>query len=151
MTVTEILPYFESVRPRGPGKWIARCVSHEDHSPSLSITEGEKGVLLKCWAGCSLEEITGKLGIQISDLFFDALSTDPHQRREALQRRSQERAARTAAYEAHGRRLDALREAENLIQSAQGISIAAWSDEKLDATLERLADAYALIESEGEQ
>jgi DNA primase len=33
--------------------YIARCVSHEDENPSLSIDDGDKGVLVCCRAGCS--------------------------------------------------------------------------------------------------
>jgi hypothetical protein len=150
MTVAEILSNLESVHARGQGRWSARCPAHTDKSPSLTIAEGEKGVLLKCWAGCSLEEITGTLGLTIKDLFFDALSTDPHQRRTAAQQRAQARAVRQAALDAEGRRIDALREADRLIQSARGISIGKWTDHKLHAELSRLGDAYALLDHEGQ-
>jgi hypothetical protein len=150
MTVAEILPRLESVHARGQGRWSARCPTHADTSPSLTIAEGEKGVLLKCWAGCSLEEITGTLGLTVKDLFFDALSTDPHQRRTAAQQRAQARAVRQAAHDADGRRIDALREADRLIQSARGISIEEWSDDKLNTELNRLGDAYALLDSEAQ-
>jgi hypothetical protein len=148
MTVAEILPNLEAVHARDHGRWSARCPAHADRSPSLTIAEGDKGVLVKCWAGCSLEEITGALGITISDLFFDALSSDPSQRREAMQRRAQTKAARQAAQEAEGRRLDTLRQAEQLIQSARGISIEGWSNNKLNAELNRLGTAYALLDRE---
>jgi hypothetical protein len=107
-------------------------------------------VLLKCWAGCSLEEITRTLGLTVKDLFFDALSTDPHQRREAMRQRAQATAARQAAHEAEGRHINVLRQAEHLIQSARGISIEGWSDDKLNAELNRLGDAYALLDSEAQ-
>jgi hypothetical protein len=148
MTASELVSLLDGVRARGSGKWLARCPSHPDKSPSLTIAEGEKGLLLKCWAGCSLEEVTGSLGIKIPNLFFDALSTDPYQRREAMRQRTEAQAARQAAQEAEGRRLDTLRQAEELIHSARGISIEGWSDDKLNAELNRLGTAYALLESE---
>jgi len=148
VTAAELVGSLESVRMRGPNKWSARCPAHADKSPSLTIAEGEKGLLVKCWAGCSLGEITGALGLQISDLFFDALSTDPHQRREAMRQRAQVKAAREAAHDAEGRRVDTMRQAEQLIQSARGISIEGWSDDKLNTELKRLADAYSLLDSE---
>ncbi len=38
--------------------YMARCPAHDDHDPSLSIREGENGqALLKCFAGCSYENI----------------------------------------------------------------------------------------------
>jgi hypothetical protein len=150
MTIAEILPSLESVHARGQGRWSAKCPAHADTSPSLTIAEGEKGVLLKCWAGCSLEEITRTLGLTVKDLFFDALSTDPHQRREVMRQRTQDMAARQAAHDTEGRRLDTLRQAEQLIQSARGISIEGWSDDKLHAELNRLGTAYALLDSEGQ-
>jgi hypothetical protein len=151
MTAADLIDSLESVRARGPNKWSAKCPAHHpDRSPSLTIAEGDKGLLVKCWAGCSLEEIADSLGIKLSDLFFDALSTDPHQRREAMRQRAQAKAARQAAHEAEGRHLDALRQAEQLIQSASGISIEGWSNDKLHAELNRLGTAYALLDSEGQ-
>lgn len=56
-------------RRNGTG-WLARCPAHEDERASLSIGEGEDGrVLLKCFAGCELDAILGKLGIAARDLF----------------------------------------------------------------------------------
>jgi hypothetical protein len=41
-----------------------------DINPSLSVTTGEDGrVLLKCHAGCSLEDILGAMGLDKRDLF----------------------------------------------------------------------------------
>jgi Toprim-like len=51
------------------GGWLARCVAHADKSPSLSIREGRAGVLLHCFAGCSVSEITTELGLRTADLF----------------------------------------------------------------------------------
>lgn len=150
MTVAEILPSLESVHTRGQGRWSAKCPAHADTSPSLTIAEGEKGVLLKCWAGCSLEEIAGTLGLTVSDLFFNALSADHDERRIAARQRAQRKAAERAASEARGRHLDTLRQAEHLIQSARGLYIEGWSDDKLNTELNRLGTAYALLNSEGQ-
>jgi hypothetical protein len=143
MTTAELLLNLDAVRRRGAGRWSARCPAHSDNSPSLSIREGDRGILLKCWAGCTLEEITAELGLRVTDLFFDAGLSDSTERRLAMQRRAQERAAKDAAYQAEGRQLDLQRDAEAVIRTAQGIDISNWSDEQLDAGLNRLADAYA--------
>lgn len=148
MTVTELLPHLEAVRARGPGKWSARCPAHADNSPSLTITEGDKGVLLKCWAGCSLDEITGRLGLRIQDLFFDALDANPQRRRAAAQERERARHAREQRACQQGALIDALREADNFVRARQGLEISAWGDERLDGELNALGDAYALLESE---
>jgi len=148
MTATELLPLLDGVRSRGASKWLSRCPAHQDNSPSLTIAEGERGLLLKCWAGCTLEEITGALKVSVKDLFFDTAGTDSGQRRPMMEQRKQAKAREQAAYKADGLRMDALRAAETLIHSACGLSIEQWSDEHLHEALERLGAAYQLLESE---
>ena len=70
-----LLQHLEGVRPNGDG-YVARCPNPEhgrgrgDLNPSLSVTEGDDGrVLLKCWAGCSFEEIIGAVELDPRDLF----------------------------------------------------------------------------------
>lgn len=51
------------------GQWhgaygSARCPAHDDHSPSLSLADGERGrLLLKCHRGCSYEAIRNALDL----------------------------------------------------------------------------------------
>lgn len=53
----------------GRGKWKARCPAHQDRDPSLSIGEAEDGrVLIKCFAGCTPEDITAAVGMELWDL-----------------------------------------------------------------------------------
>lgn len=144
MTANELLSQLNGIRPRGTGKWSARCPAHQDNSPSLSISEGDKGLLLRCWAGCELTAIMGKLGLEIKDLFYDGLP-DPRQRRETMQRRAKEQASRRAADRASGRKADLLKHAEYLVQSARGMTIDAWTPAQLDKRLNRLADAYEVL------
>jgi hypothetical protein len=67
--VAAVLQRLPSARKSGQG-YIAKCPAHEDHHPSLSISEGRDGcVLLKCHAGCAFEEIVIALGLQLKDLF----------------------------------------------------------------------------------
>lgn len=48
-------------RKSGRG-WTARCPAHDDHNPSLSVTDGDDGkVLVYCHAGCSQEAVIGEL------------------------------------------------------------------------------------------
>jgi hypothetical protein len=50
--------------------WTARCPAHRDKHPSLSIRLGEQGqILLKCFAGCSLEAIVEAVGMRVAELF----------------------------------------------------------------------------------
>lgn len=144
MTTPELLSRLDGVSSRGTGRYAARCPAHADTSPSLAIKEGDKGLLLKCWAGCELTAITGKLGVEIKDLFYDGLP-DPRQRRESMQRRAKEQTARRTANKARGRKADLLRQAEYLIQSACGMTIETWSQAQLDKRLNGLTDAYAVL------
>ena len=58
----------------GSGGYIAKCPSHDDRSPSLSIRESDKGlVLLHCFAGCDTESVLSALGIKFSDLYPEPL------------------------------------------------------------------------------
>ena len=64
-----ILQRLQRVRPSGDG-WTALCPAHDDHQPSLSIGQGLDGrVLLRCHAGCPVEQIVAALGLSLSDLF----------------------------------------------------------------------------------
>ena len=47
---------------RSGNGWKARCPSHADENPSLSISEGRNGrVLLYCHAGCSQSDVIAAL------------------------------------------------------------------------------------------
>lgn len=53
----DILSSLSGVRRSGNG-WVARCPAHNDRNPSLSIRVTPEGrVLMKCFAGCSFEDI----------------------------------------------------------------------------------------------
>ena len=51
MATRNILDRLDRVRPTTRG-WSACCPAHDDRRPSLSVAEGEPGVLVKCCAGC---------------------------------------------------------------------------------------------------
>lgn len=64
-----ILSRLKGVKANGLGR-VARCPAHEDDHASLSINEGDDGrVLMKCFAGCSIDEIVHSLNLEICDLF----------------------------------------------------------------------------------
>ena len=71
MMTDDLLHQLDKVRPRGTDQWEARCPAHEDESPSLSIAERDGKILLHCFAGCSVEEVTNALGVEMKDLFPD--------------------------------------------------------------------------------
>src|SRR5215469_18214181 len=47
----------------------AQCPAHEDRSPSLSITNAESRVLVRCHAGCDTDDVLAGLGLTRADLF----------------------------------------------------------------------------------
>lgn len=62
---------------RSGNSWSAPCPAHDDHSPSLSIREGNDGrVLLHCHAGCRPENILAAIGLTWSNLFADGLDAE---------------------------------------------------------------------------
>lgn len=148
MTLDELLPRLDAIRSRGNGRHAARCPAHADKNPSLSVSEGERGILLRCWSGCTVAEICGSLGIEQRDLFFDALDSNPSQRREAIQQRDRQRQERERHDHQQGALVDALREADYFVRSRQGLDISMWSDDRLDDELDALADASHLLENE---
>lgn len=70
--LTEITSRLNGVLKRHNGGYLAFCPSHDDkRGRSLAIGTGRQGqVLLKCFAGCSIHEITSAIGLNPSDLFI---------------------------------------------------------------------------------
>ena len=146
MTVNELLTHLDAVRRTSRG-YLARCPAHADRSPSLSIAEGKRGVLLRCWAACSLDAICDALHITKRELFYGQ-ATDPTTVRAAQRQRERKRAKERAQHVALGATADALRAAETFIASRRGLDISNFSDAQLDGELQALAECYALLDSE---
>ncbi len=51
-------------------KWTAQCPAHGDRQASLSVTEAEDCILLRCHAGCTFADIVAILGLKPSDFFL---------------------------------------------------------------------------------
>lgn len=113
------------------------------------MAEGNKGILIRCWAGCTITEICQALGVTPRELFFDELDADPRRRREAAQRRTAERLAREKIALADGAAIDACKASQYFIESRRGLNISEWSHKELDDELNVLADAYAILGGEG--
>jgi hypothetical protein len=41
--------------------WSCRCPAHDDRSPSLSIRDGDRGLIVRCWAGCDARDVLAEL------------------------------------------------------------------------------------------
>lgn len=52
-----------------------QCVAHQDNRASLGVAQGQKGVLLKCQAGCTTKEVLDVLGLRMVDLFDNTPSS----------------------------------------------------------------------------
>ena len=65
-----VLSRLEHVKKTGPGKWILRCRTREDRSPSLAIRELDDGrVLLHDFGGEDVESILAAIGLTFADLY----------------------------------------------------------------------------------
>lgn len=70
MTADKLLSALSKVKKTGSASWTACCPAHNDKSPSLAVKELDDGrVLVKCFGGCSIDEILGAVGLEIDDLF----------------------------------------------------------------------------------
>ena len=73
MSAEALIARLEGVRTNGPGRWVARCPSHKDRSPSLSVAEKEGRVLLHCFAGCGALDVLEAVGLSWSDVMPERL------------------------------------------------------------------------------
>lgn len=71
MNLHAVLSHFDGVKRRNENEYIARCPCHDDKKQSLCIGNGEKGVVLKCQAGCDTRAILDRVGLKPADLFFE--------------------------------------------------------------------------------
>jgi len=70
MELDAFLDRLEQVTGNGDGQYKSCCPAHDDQNPSLSVTATEDGtILVKCWAGCTADEIVAALGLTKADLF----------------------------------------------------------------------------------
>jgi len=52
--------------------WTCPGPAHDDSKPSLTVHQGDRGVLLDCKAGCDTKDIAAALGLRLDQLFDDA-------------------------------------------------------------------------------
>lgn len=149
MNALEHILTMTEAKPTGLDKWMAhgRCHGSKRHR-DLSIRVSGNKILLHCFAGCLKPAICLSLGLELKDLFTDALDPDPRRSREAAQQRDHQRQEREHHAHQQGTLIDALRAGDYFVRSRQGLDISGWSDEKLHNELDALSDAYLLLESE---
>lgn len=81
MTASQIARSLHGVK--AGKRWSCRCPNdrmhqHGDRNRSLSVWESEDGwVRLKCFTGCSREEILGAMGLKVRDLALNEFKKNP--------------------------------------------------------------------------
>ena len=95
--IDKLLPKLDKVKVINSAKdnlnhWQALCPSHGDKTPSLVITELLDGtVLIKCWSGCTAQEILQSVGLELKDLFKPVNNHKPYKRQPSKQAVAHER------------------------------------------------------------
>lgn len=46
---------------------MCRCPAHDDHTPSLSLRQGDRGILVTCFAGCDSIDVLAPVHYQDTD------------------------------------------------------------------------------------
>lgn len=70
MSADTLLSKLDSVQGRN-GRWRAICPAHQSSNKSRTLAIKEDGgtVLLHCFAGCSVHDVLGAVGMDVADLF----------------------------------------------------------------------------------
>ena len=75
MDAERFITHLDGVKQTGRDQWIAKCPAHDDKSPSLAIKQIDDRILLHDFAACSTYEIVSALGLELSDLFPEKITT----------------------------------------------------------------------------
>lgn len=70
MTLQEFLSRLDVKSGHGD-QYMAKCPAHDDKTASLSVGSGEKGIVIKCHAGCSTVDVLATMGLTEQDLFYE--------------------------------------------------------------------------------
>lgn len=65
----KVLDRLDGLELKSENKAMALCPAHDDKNPSLSIKAQDGKLLMKCFAGCSVDEILDATGVAKRDLF----------------------------------------------------------------------------------
>lgn len=68
--LSHVLSALRCAGPTGEGTWMVRCPAHDDAKPSLSVRLAGDHVLVHCHAGCQTEDVLGRCGLSMTDLFL---------------------------------------------------------------------------------
>lgn len=135
--MSDVLSRLDAVRQIGSG-WRARCPAHEDRTPSLSIHEGVRGALLRCFAGCALEDICKAVHMVPADLFYDA----PTPRGLRPIPKPIPKDPRDTAFQFELAALDLRTRALKIFDAAKQLDVSSLEDADLDRALSHVAQGY---------
>ena len=60
-TLSSIASGLNKVKWHGDYEFLSCCPAHDDRNPSFSVSDKNGKILVKCWAGCTQEEVIGAL------------------------------------------------------------------------------------------
>ncbi|HEY8776577.1 MAG TPA: hypothetical protein VIM33_08890 [Gaiellaceae bacterium] len=69
MTGEQFVSKLKRVR-RSSNGWECRCPAHDDRTPSLSVAEGDYGIVFHCHALCTPDEVLKAMGLEWWQLFY---------------------------------------------------------------------------------
>lgn len=72
MNLKEASTYFDGVTRFKDNSFQCKCPVHHDHTASMTVSKGKKGILIHCHAGCETKSILEAVGLCESDLFYDS-------------------------------------------------------------------------------
>ena len=72
MNLDHIRSRLDGVRGNG-SSFMAKCPSHSDKSPSLSVKDCGDRIVLHCFAGCDTRDVLEAIGLSWGDLFAESL------------------------------------------------------------------------------
>ena len=72
----ELLARFSKVYRSGEGEYQCLCPSHNDRTASLGLKFKEDKMILNCFAGCSMEDIIGSVGLSWADVMPNSIDTE---------------------------------------------------------------------------
>lgn len=68
LSLQEIAGRFDGISWRGKDSFQCRCPCHDDKQASLTVSDGEKGIVLCCHAGCLTENILSAIDLTFADI-----------------------------------------------------------------------------------
>lgn len=69
MELSDFLSRLKVLRTSASGESMCRCPAHDDKTASLSVGMGDKGIVLKCMAGCDTKSVLAAMNLTLKDLF----------------------------------------------------------------------------------